>query len=181
MKKLTSLLLCLTVATSAFVLSGCIESDTIDDTIMNTEIVVETEIIVGDGDGELPDFGDTEGARLCTEFVAAIEDGKDMRQAVNIISSEDVCGYNCMSMDVSEGFLNGFTDSVNGFSDGVMFSPVIGSIPFVGYVFVSDDPDALLDNLMSSADPRWNICTEADEIFGATYNEYVFFIMLPTP
>ena len=56
---------------------------------------------------------------------------------------------------------------------------MIGSIPFVGYVFQTDDADALMAKLNATADPRWNICTEAAETVCIKQGNYVFFTMCP--
>ena len=59
---------------------------------------------------------------------------------------------------------------------------MIGSIPFVGYVFeLSDDADveAFMATLESKSDLRWNICTEADERLCSNVDNFVFFIMAP--
>jgi len=82
-----------------------------------------------------------------------------------------------VKMDVVPGYLNGFTEEISGFDQGVMFSPMIGSIPFVGYVFKTADPATLEAALKNSADLRWNVCTEADEMVSAIKGDYVFFMM----
>ncbi len=81
------------------------------------------------------------------------------------------------SVEVEPGYLNGFDDEIKGFDEGVMFSPMIGSIPFVGYVFKTSDPASLEALLKSKANLRWNICTEADEMVSATKGDLVFFMM----
>ena len=86
-------------------------------------------------------------------------------------------------MPVEEGMLTGFGNTeIKGFSEGTMFSPMIGTIPFVSYVFVlKDDTDAkeFVSTLESNADMRWNICTEAEEKLVETVDNKVFFIMCP--
>ena len=82
-----------------------------------------------------------------------------------------------------EGWLNGFdAESITGFSECAMFAPMIGTIPFVGYVFDMPDAEsaeALIDVLTENADPRWNICTEAEETVTGTAEDKVFFVMCP--
>ncbi len=122
----------------------------------------------------------TIGGRICSEFFAAVADGNNRVQIAERLSADDVTGgYACMTMDVEEGYLNGFDDQITGFRSGTMVAPVIGSVPFVVYIFESDDPEALKDELMAHADPRWNICTEADETICQIYGDYVFFSMTP--
>lgn len=85
--------------------------------------------------------------------------------------------YSLAKMEVSEGYLNGFDEEITGFQKGVMFSPMIGTIPFVGYVFETDDTDALLSLLKEKANPAWNVCTEADETVSTSKEQLVFFLM----
>lgn len=84
---------------------------------------------------------------------------------------------------VEPGLLMGFGNKeITGFSEGVMFAPVIGTIPFVGYLFRLDegtDGDAFVQMLQDEANPRWNICTEADETVVRREGDLVFFVMCP--
>ena len=84
---------------------------------------------------------------------------------------------------VEPGLLMGFgNDEITGFAEGVMFAPVIGTIPFVGYLFRLDagtDGDAFVQTLKDQANPRWNICTEADETVVRREGDVVFFVMCP--
>jgi len=55
---------------------------------------------------------------------------------------------------------------------------MIGTIPFVGYVFtVEGDVDAFAAELESLCDLRWNICTEAEEAVVGISGDKVFFVM----
>ena len=84
---------------------------------------------------------------------------------------------------VEPGLLMGCgNDEITGFAEGVMFAPVIGTSPFVGYLFRLDagtDGDAFVQTLKDQADPRWNICTEADETVVRREGDVVFFVMCP--
>ncbi|MBE6912237.1 MAG: hypothetical protein E7473_06910 [Ruminococcaceae bacterium] len=81
---------------------------------------------------------------------------------------------------VEAGSLAGFKAEITGFDEAVMFAPNISSIPFIGYVFkVSENPDAFAKKLSENADPRWNICTEAEETIVETKDDKVFFVMCP--
>ena len=87
-----------------------------------------------------------------------------------------------MSLDkveVPAGYLAGFDNEISGFSYSVMFTPMIGSIPFVGYVFETDDTDKLLSTLKENANPAWNICVEADETVYSVRDGLVLFLMCP--
>ena len=86
------------------------------------------------------------------------------------------CGYNA----VEPGFLQGFSEEVDGFKSGAVFSPYIGTIPYIGYVFeVEDDVDGFAEQLKSKANLSWNVCTQADEMVCETYKDRVFFVMAP--
>ena len=102
--------------------------------------------------------------------------------ADKILSNEAVL-FAGATMPVTPGLLSGFDNTeITGFSDGVMFAPAIGSIPFVGYIFQLDpatDSAAFIQTLQSSANPRWNVCVEADETVIQQKGDKVFFLMCP--
>ena len=78
------------------------------------------------------------------------------------------------------GALTGFDAEITGFSEGAMFAPNIGTIPFVGYVLKAEENAAeLAETLKTNANPRWNICTEAEEIICEAKGDKVFFLMCP--
>ena len=60
-----------------------------------------------------------------------------------------------------------------------MIAPVIGSIPYVSYVFETDDPEALVKELDEKHNMRWNICTEAEEKVSSIYENLVYYAMVP--
>lgn len=99
-----------------------------------------------------------------------------------IITNEAIL-FSGGAMPVEEGYLMGFGETeIKGFEEAVMFAPMIGTIPFVGYVFDMPDAesaDALVEVLEENADPRWNICTEAEETVVGTAEDKVFFVMCP--
>lgn len=116
-------------------------------------------------------------SKLCEAFRNEISASGDMNAAaekVNAASEMDLVSENC-----SEGFLPGFSADIKGFSSGIKLQPMIGSIPFVAYVFETDDAPALLETLNANADPRWNICTEAKAPVSEVSGNYVFFVMVP--
>ena len=83
------------------------------------------------------------------------------------------------TMPVEEGYLNGFNEEIKGFKSGVMFAPMIGTIPFVGYIFETDDADTLVSVLEEKSMLNWNICTTADEKVIDTQGKFVYFVMAP--
>lgn len=119
--------------------------------------------------------GNTVGSKYLAAF--ANSQTTDVKKMVTELIDLGAFDTQLVEMDVEEGYLNGFQAEINGFSKGTMFSPMIGSIPFVGYVFESENPDELLKQLQDNADPRWNICTEADETVSYVRGNLVFFMM----
>lgn len=85
---------------------------------------------------------------------------------------------------IEEGYLAGFGNTeIKGFKSGVVFGPMISTIPFIGYVFELEntaDIPAFISLLKTNADLRWNICTAADEMVTGSNGNKVFFVMCPT-
>lgn len=127
----------------------------------------------------------TMGQTLLQDFEDRVKaDGAASPQTiVDGIVENPVLPFTVMTMEVQPGLLNGFgSTEIQGFSQGVMFSPMIGAIPFVGYVFrlaEGTDGDDFVKTLNDNADLRWNICTEADEKIVKQEGELVFFLMSP--
>ena len=88
-----------------------------------------------------------------------------------------------VTMPVEEGLLNGFGNTqILGFKDGATFAPMIGAIPFLGYVFVLEedtDVESFMNTLKDNADLRWNVCTTADEMVVSHAGQTVLFVMCP--
>ncbi|MBQ7986182.1 MAG: hypothetical protein IJ304_02825 [Clostridia bacterium] len=88
------------------------------------------------------------------------------------------------AMPVEEGLLSGFDGAeIKGFKSGAVFMPMIGSIPFIGYVFELEnaaDVSGFISNLKNNANLRWNICVTADEMVTGSVGNKVFFVMCPT-
>ena len=87
------------------------------------------------------------------------------------------------AMEVEEGYLSGFDNvEIKGFKSGAMFAPMIGSIPFVGYVFELEnaaDTATFIKTLEDNANLRWNICVTAEEMVSGSVGNRVFFVMAP--
>ena len=56
---------------------------------------------------------------------------------------------------------------------------MIGTIPFVAYIFKTDDVETLKKALDENHDMRWNICTEAEEYVVYDSGNIVFVAMVP--
>lgn len=129
--------------------------------------------------------GETIGAVLAQEFHALKAENANItaQEMADAILANPMIQFGGASMEVAEGLLTGFGNAeITGFDSGVMFAPMIGTIPFVGYVFTladGTDVDAFVQNLKDNADPRWNICTEAEETVVENADNMVFFVMCP--
>ena len=137
----------------------------------------------GTGDNAGADAGneaDTIGTKLISEFITASADTQDVQELADVLSKSEIFGEVVTGcVPVEEGLLNGFDGEIEGFNSGAMFCPMIGTIPFVGYVFETDDADALIESLEAHAQLNWNICTEADEMVTEKNGNLVCFIMAP--
>ena len=197
MKRILALILAL-VMVCTFISCGKKTEQPADDTTTGT---VE-DGTVGDGtvgDGTVSDdttsdegttddtatSGDTLGTTLLAVFTKTAEENPDMtaEEIANIVISDPVIQFGPVTMPIEAGFLSGFDNfEVKGFEEGVMFAPMIGSIAFVGYVFtLADGADtaAFISDLEANANPRWNICVEAEETVTGSVGNKVFFLMCP--
>lgn len=119
----------------------------------------------------------TLGTKIFAEFQKELGNSKDLMEIANVLASPDISGLDCAIQEYQEGYLNGFSTEITGFTKAVGFMPWISSIPFVCYIFETNQPEELKKSLQVNADPRWNICTEADETLIEIVDNYVFFIM----
>lgn len=124
---------------------------------------------------------ETVGEFILQDFKSNPE-GSAQEIADRLIQNE-VLPFEPVTMPVEAGFLAGFDNvEITGFNEGVMFAPMMGTIPFVGYVFTLDDGadvDGFVQGLKDSANLRWNICTEAEEMIAEAEGNTVFFVMCP--
>ena len=158
MKKLVSLLLAMTMA---FSLVAC-------------------------GGGAKEEAPTTVGGILAADFKAKVEANESLsaQELADALVTNEIIPFSGAAMPVEQGMLMGFGNAeVTGFSEGVMFAPMIGTIPFIGYVFALEDgtdAEAFVTTLKENADLRWNICTEAEEMVTETAGNKVFFVMCPS-
>lgn len=119
---------------------------------------------------------------LCAEFKNAVKKDSsiNLEDLGNQLITNEIIEFGGITVPIEEGYLMGFTKDVTGFKSGVFFGPMIGAIPFVGYLFeVDGDTNAFIKNLEETADLRWNVCTSADEKVSAAVGNKVFFVMAP--
>lgn len=177
------------------------EADTQADTDAAPEADTEADVPAGEGEasadsessggessaeGDAPAVtGDTLGQTLLADFEAKAADGELSCQILaDELMKNPAILFGPATMPVEPGLLSGFGNAeITGFKEGTMFAPMIGSIAFIGYIFELEDGtdgEAFMQTLKDNADPRWNICVEAEEtVVGQTGNK-VFFVMCPT-
>lgn len=128
---------------------------------------------------------ETMGTTLQRAFLEQMEANPEAtaQDVADGLLANEVIKFSGVSMPVESGLLTGFDNAeITGFSEGVMFAPMIGSIPFVGYIFVLEDGadvEGFVTTLKDNANPRWNICTEAEETIVDYAGNTVFFVMCP--
>ncbi len=96
------------------------------------------------------------------------------------LSQNPILPFFMVSDSVEEGWLQGFREEIHGFKSAATFRPMIGSIPFMGYVFELEenaDVTAFVNTLKEKANLRWMVCVEADEIVCEAKGNTVFFCM----
>lgn len=123
----------------------------------------------------------TVGNTLLSAFKSKASTGADVLTIANALVSNPIIEFAGDAVEVEPGLLTGFRNTkITGFKKGAQFGPIIGSIPFVGYVFELEegtDASSFISTLRNSANLRWNVCTEADEMITGSSGNKVFFVM----
>lgn len=125
----------------------------------------------------------TLGGILKADFISKASSHSSALSLAEALVANSSIQFSGMATEVEEGYLTGFSDKeIKGFSQGAMFAPMIGTIPFVGYVFILEneaDVSSFTAELKKQANLRWNLCTEAEEMITASQGNKVFFVMCP--
>ncbi len=123
----------------------------------------------------------TVGEKLLADFKA--DSTGTSQEIADRILANPVIEFMGATTPVEEGLLSGFDNTeIKGFKEGVMFAPMMSSIAFVGYIFeLPEDTDVeeFKTTLKDSANLRWNICVEAEELIVESEGNKVFFLMCP--
>lgn len=192
MKKLVIAALTLTLVFSLTACGGNKENDTPSEPT-NVESSADTESTdAADTETENSDIAtdsesdvsaETAGVIMLNAFKELMADGTDytsLEIAEKLVASP-IIQFMGGAMPVEPGLLSGFDNyEVTGFEEGAMFGPMMGSIPFVGYVFklpADADVDAFMTGLKDNANMRWQICVEAEELIAEADGSTVFFLM----
>ncbi len=130
-----------------------------------------------------PETNKTVGDTLLAEFKKVAKDSASALSVAETLMSNEIIAFAGGATPVEEGYLTGFDNTeIKGFKEGAMFAPMIGTLPFVGYVFTLENganANDFISTLKGAANLRWNICTEADEMVTGSAGNKVFFVMSP--
>ena len=118
---------------------------------------------------------------LSETFEKEIKKQKDIEKVAQTLSESEVIVPALQTFVVGEeDYLSGFKEEIKGFDKAVGIAPMIGTIPFIAYIFEVENPKKFAETLEEDAQLNWNICTEADEMKTTIVDNYVFFVMSPT-
>lgn len=143
---------------------------------------------VGGNNDETTTLEETTGAATVANTFAeafkaeAAKEGATTNVIATALSANELVAFMPMVQDMEAGYLAGFDADITGFKACTAFMPMIGTIPFVSYVFELEadaDKDAFVTTLKDNANLRWNICTAAEEMVVETEGNFVYFIMAP--
>ena len=149
-------------------------TDAADTETENSDIATDSESDVS---------AETAGVIMLNAFKELMADGTDYTslEIAEKLVANPIIQFMGGAMPVEPGLLSGFDNyEVTGFEEGAMFGPMMGSIPFVGYVFklpADADVDAFMTGLKDNANMRWQICVEAEELIAEADGSTVFFLM----
>ena len=173
MKKLIALLMAVLMIMS-MVACGNTEGTTDTDSSSN-------DIASGDVSSEETTATATVGETLLAAFKAN-STGTTQEIADRLITNP-IIQFMGGATPIEEGLLSGFDNTeIKGFKEGTMFAPMMSSIAFVGYIFELNDGadvETFKSTLKDSANLRWNICVEAEELIVENEGNKVFFLMCP--
>lgn len=156
MKK--NLLLIVVIIGGLFILSGCSKEEGVNPKEEDTSV----------------------SGILTSQFKKEIKENKDSFEVAKKISENEIIATSVDVVEVKNGdYVNGFDKEIKGFKKAYAIKPIIGSIPFIAYIFEVDDAKEFEKELNDNANLRWNVCTEADNKASAVVDNYVFFVMAP--
>lgn len=122
----------------------------------------------------------TVAATLSKSFESIAKKEKSIEKMAQTIANNEVIIPEMQTFEIGkDDYLAGFKEEIKGFKNAYGIAPMIGTIPFIGYVFEVENPEEFVKTLKEYAQLDWNICTQADEMKISTVDNYVFFVMSP--
>ena len=183
MKKIIALLACLAMLLSMAACGAKTPEVTNPTTEPTTEATEPTDEIVETPDEPAVTEG-TVGETLLATFKANATG--TAQEIADLMISNPVIQFMGMATPINPTdfeFLSGLGEAKIEYEEGAMFGPMIGTIPFIGYIFKlaeGTDVEAFKTILEENANLRWNICTAAEELVVDSEGNTVFFLMCPT-
>lgn len=184
MKKIIALLACLALLMS-MAACGAKTPETTEPTTEATDPTTEPTTEPTDS-VETPDEPATTEGTVGETLLATFKANSTgtAQEIADLVISNPIIQFMPATMPMEPGFLSGFGEvEITGFEECVMFGPMIGTIPFIGYIFTlaeGADVEAFKTTLKDNANLRWNICTAAEELVVESEGNTVFFLMCPT-
>ena len=179
-RKLVTLLMSTLVVISLVGCGGTKETE--EPTVSIEQEVVEQEVVEQESTEVVVDDSDL-GSVLSDKFLEIVEADEvvDIELIHQIFNNDLALPFELVGAEVAPGLLVGFGNTeITGFSRGYQFAPMIGSIPFIGYVFELSEEANITEFkkvLSENADLRWNICTEAEKTVIVDSGNKVLFLM----
>ncbi len=171
-------------------------------TLLLAAIIASSLIACGgaDDNGTTTDVGTETGSAAVTEIQVDTSkpagmlyaDFADFVKANPAATAEEIAAHMCQNTNLPFGpasqqivpgnWVMGFDlETMDGFVDCWSFQPMIGAIPFIGYIFEVEEAnvDSFKETLTANHNMAWNICTMADEMLCESIGNKVFFVMAP--
>lgn len=175
MKRALTLILAAIIAASMISCGGAGDNNTTEtgtdtETGAVTEIQVDTTKPAGMLYADFADFVGANPAATAEEIAA------------HLCQNENLPFGPASQQLVPGSWISGFDlETVDGFVDCWSFQPMIGAIPFIGYIFEVEEAniDSFKETLVANHNMAWNICTMADEMLCESIGNKVFFVMAP--
>lgn len=186
MKKIIALLACLAMLLSLAACGTTTPDTTEPDTNVTDPVDDATEPATDPVEDETEPAATegTVGETLLAAFKA--NSTGTAEEIANAVISNPIIQFMGMAMPINPTdfeFLSGLGEAKIEYEEGAMFGPMIGTIPFIGYIFKvaeGTDVEAFKTMLKDNANLRWNICTAAEELVVENEGNTVFFLMCPS-
>ena len=176
MKKIIALLMAVFMIMS---MVACGNTEGTPDT--NADNASNSDITSGDVSSEETNETATVGETLLAAFKA--DSTGTTQEIADRLITNPIIQFMGGATPIEAGLLSGVDNTeIKGFKEGTMFAPMMSSIAFVGYIFELEDGadvEAFKTTLKDSANLRWNICVEAEELVVENEGNKVFFLMCP--
>ncbi len=161
-----------------------------DGSVTDDAINTDTDVIVPDTDASTETDAETDSETDSEEllsdsvvnaFFEKAKDGMTAEEIANeMVKDGETEGYVVDVMGDDSYFMGFGNAEITGYAEAARFSPMIGTIPFMAYIFILDegaDSAAFIQMLLDNCNPRWNICTEADTIKAEQSGNAILFLM----